>query len=72
MAADFRVKSAAASAAEKIEDVSIIAAVSMSVAALEKGVAGGFLQTGAAQVLRQFVQNKEDMLDGVRRLAKRK
>merc|ERR1712050_193851 len=35
----------------------------MGVAALEKGMAGGFLQTSAAKVLRQLVANKQDMMD---------
>ena len=34
--------------------------------ALEKGMAGAFLQTGAAQVLLKLVQSKQDMLDADR------
>jgi len=36
-------------------------AITKAVAALEKGVAGGFLQTTSAQVLRDFLHNEMDM-----------
>merc|ERR1711920_1159110 len=37
-----------------------------AIPAIEKGMAGSFLQTDAAQVLRQFVNNKRDMLEADR------
>ena len=40
-----------------------IAAVGKAVAALEKGAGGAFLQTQAAQVLRNLVENDSKMLD---------
>merc|ERR550532_3702179 len=40
-----------------------IAAIGKAVAALEKGAGGSFLQTEAANVLRKFVESKQDMLD---------
>jgi len=59
-----REKEAAAFAAEKSEHDANIAAITKAVAALEKGIAGGFLQTSAAQVLRRLaLGNKQDMLD---------
>jgi len=56
-----REKEAAAFAAEKAEYDSTIMAITKAVAALEKGVAGGFLQTTSAQVLRDFLHNEMDM-----------
>jgi chromosome segregation ATPase len=40
-----------------------LAAINKAVAALEKGMAGAFLQTSAAQVLKKLVLNDEHMLD---------
>merc|ERR1712226_1810432 len=37
-----------------------------AIPAIEKGMAGSFLQTNAAQVLRQLVDNKRDMLEADR------
>merc|ERR1712203_330373 len=37
-----------------------------AIPAIEKGMAGAFLQTDAAQVLRQLVNTKENMLDADR------
>jgi len=56
-----REKEAAAFAAEKAEYDATITAITKAVAALEKGVAGGFLQTTSAQVLRDFLHNDMDM-----------
>jgi len=56
-----REKEAAAFAAEKAEYDATIIAITKAVAALEKGVAGGFLQTTSAQVLRDFLHNDMDM-----------
>eukprot|EP00418_Pyrodinium_bahamense_P093474 CAMPEP_0179035266 /NCGR_PEP_ID=MMETSP0796-20121207/13024_1 /TAXON_ID=73915 /ORGANISM="Pyrodinium bahamense, Strain pbaha01" /LENGTH=698 /DNA_ID=CAMNT_0020731537 /DNA_START=79 /DNA_END=2175 /DNA_ORIENTATION=+ len=58
-----REKEAAAFAEEKAELDANIAMIAKAVAALEKGMAGSFLQTAAAQRLRQLVLNKQDMLD---------
>eukprot|EP00418_Pyrodinium_bahamense_P088957 CAMPEP_0179038772 /NCGR_PEP_ID=MMETSP0796-20121207/14806_1 /TAXON_ID=73915 /ORGANISM="Pyrodinium bahamense, Strain pbaha01" /LENGTH=201 /DNA_ID=CAMNT_0020735101 /DNA_START=82 /DNA_END=684 /DNA_ORIENTATION=- len=60
-ATSIREKEAAAFAADKDDYDANIAAITKAVAALEKGVAGGFLQTGAAQVLRQLAINKQDL-----------
>lgn len=56
-----REKEAAAFAAEKAELDATITAITKAVAALEKGVAGGFLQTTSAQVLRDFLHNDMDI-----------
>jgi chromosome segregation ATPase len=61
-----REKEAAAFASEKAEADSNIAAVSSAVAALEKGMAGAFVQTGGAQVLRRLALSKQDLLDADR------
>lgn len=58
-----REKEAAAFAAEKGQSDTNIAAMKKAVAALEKGMAGGFLQTGAAQVIRQLALSSQSMVD---------
>jgi len=58
-----REKEAKAFAAEKAEYDANIGAISKAVAALERGMSGGFLQTDAAQVLRRLVQGKTEMID---------
>jgi len=58
-----REKAAGAFAAEKAEYDSNIAAITKAVAALEKGMAGAFLQTQTAQVLKKLALGKTDMLD---------
>merc|ERR1719323_2204295 len=58
-----REKEASAFAQLEAEHNANIAAIRKAVAALEKGMAGGFLQTGAAKVLRQLIANKQDMMD---------
>merc|ERR1719356_1284165 len=58
-----REKEAAAFATMEAEYNANIAAIRKAVAAIEKGMAGGFLQTGAAQVLRKLIANKQDMMD---------
>jgi len=60
-----REKEAATFAAHKAEQDTNIAAVNKAVTALEKGMAGGFLQTKAAQVLKLAIA-KQDMLEGDR------
>jgi len=64
-AAAIREKEAAAFAAEKADYDANIAAINKAVASLEKGAAGSFLQTPAAEVLKQVV-NKQDMIEGDR------
>jgi len=54
-----REKEAAAFAKEKTYYDSTITAITKALAALEKGVSGGFLQTSAARVLRAFVKNAD-------------
>jgi len=63
-----REKEAAAYAQLEAEYKANIAAIRKAVAALEKGMAGGFLQTSAANVLRQFVENKQDMMEDDRQV----
>merc|ERR1719210_1631422 len=58
-----REKEAAAFAAEKAAADKDIAAVAKAVAALEKGMAGAFLQTGAAQLLKNMVSKSKDLND---------
>jgi len=67
-AAAIREKEAAAYAAEKAEYDENGAAIAKAVAALEKGVSAGFLQTGAAQVLRKLTQSRQEMPDTERQL----
>jgi len=58
-----REKEAASYAAFKAEADTNIAAVAKAVAALEKGMAGSFLQTPSAKVLLRLVQGQKDSLD---------
>ena len=58
-----REKQAAAFAAENADSNANIAE---AVAALEKGMAGGFLQTNAAQPLKKRVLSKESMYENGR------
>merc|ERR1719162_2349465 len=61
-----RAKEAAAFAAEKAEFDANIAAVTKATAAVEKGMSGSFLQTNAAQVLKQLVTAQNNMDDSDR------
>jgi len=65
-ATSIREKEAATFADLKAEHDTNIAAVNKAVNALEKGMAGGFLQTRAAQVLRLVLSKQQDMLEGDR------
>jgi len=56
-----REKEATAYAAYKTETDATIQAVAKAVAALEKGMAGGFLQTASAHFLRDVVMKREDI-----------
>lgn len=58
-ATSIREKDAAAYAKVKAEHEANIEAVEKAVTALENGMAGGFLQTKSAQVLRHFVSTSE-------------
>merc|ERR1719463_681534 len=62
-ATEIREKEAAAFAKELGEDKANLDALAKALAAIEKGMAGGFLQTNAAGVLRQLVSSKMDMVD---------
>jgi len=67
-ATGLREKEAKAFAAEKAEEDADIAAVKKAIAALDSGMAGSFLQTEDAQVLRQLAVGKQEMLDSERQL----
>merc|ERR1719298_82098 len=56
-----REKEAAAFAKETAELTAFLNALDKAIAALEKGVSGGFLQTGASAVLRRLVLANRDM-----------
>jgi len=59
-----REKEAAAYAKFQADSVANIGAITKAVAALEKGMAGGFLQTGAAGLLKRLTENsKVDIAD---------
>jgi len=62
-ATSIRAKEASSFAAEKSDTEANIAAIKAAVAALERGMAGSFLQTGGAQILRKMLQNKQDMVE---------
>merc|ERR1719379_2018315 len=62
-ATEIREKEAAAFAKENAEDKANLDALKKATAAIEKGMAGGFLQTNAAAVLKRLVVGKSDMLD---------
>ena len=62
-----REKAAGAFASLKADHTTNIAAINSAVKALEKGMAGGFLQTKTAQVLETFVK-AEDMDDSDRQI----
>jgi len=65
-ATSLREKEAATFAALKAESDANIAAIGKAVAALEKGMAGSFLQSEAAATLSKLVKGKEDMIDADR------
>merc|ERR550539_1246518 len=58
-----REKEAAAFAAEKSDYDANIAAINAAVAAIEKGMAGSFLQTGGAKALRKLLLGKQEMVE---------
>jgi len=61
-ATSIREKEAAAFAATKAELESYISAIKQAVTALTKGMAGGFLQTASASLLRKIVLTKGDAI----------
>merc|ERR1719405_332931 len=65
-ATNIREKEAAAFASLKAEADANIAAATKATAAVSKGMAGSFLQTAAAQVLRNLVMGKSDIDDDQR------
>merc|ERR1719387_1012513 len=56
-AVEIRKKEAAAAKAESVDNQVYIAALKKAIAALEKGMAGAFLQTSAATVLKRLLQS---------------
>jgi len=62
-ATGIREKEAAAFAKESGDLKTNLAAIAKAVAALEKGAGGAFLQTEAANVLKQLVENDDKMVD---------
>merc|ERR1719281_1365158 len=62
-ATEMREKEAAAFAKEMGEDKANLDALNKAVAAISKGMAGGFLQTNAAGLLRKLVVSKMDMVE---------
>merc|ERR1719281_1887106 len=62
-ATEMREKEAAAFAKEMGEDKANLDALAKALAAIEKGLSGGFLQTNAASVLRKLVVSKMDMVE---------
>merc|ERR1719335_1725933 len=62
-ATEIREKEAAAFAKEKANDDANIDALTKAIAALEKGMAGGFLQTSAAAVLRKLATSNVNMIE---------
>merc|ERR1719323_760912 len=61
-----REKEAAAFAAEKADYDANIGAMTKAITALSKGMAGSFVQTGEAQVLRRLALGKTEMIDADR------
>merc|ERR1719265_38696 len=62
-ATEIREKEAAAFAKESTEDKANLDALEKATAAIEKGMAGGFLQTSAASVLRKLAVGKADIVE---------
>jgi len=58
-ATEIREKEAAAFAKEKAEDDANLSSLRKALAAIEKGMAGGFLQTSAASVLRRLTLSED-------------
>merc|ERR1719515_85089 len=61
-AAEIRKKEAAAAKKEHVDNQVYILALEKAIAALEKGVAGGFLQTQSASVLKRLLQSESSIV----------
>mmetsp|Transcript_64502 Transcript_64502/g.165969 ORF Transcript_64502/g.165969 Transcript_64502/m.165969 type:complete len:717 (+) Transcript_64502:64-2214(+) len=61
-----REKEAASFGKEKSESETNLAALAKAIKAIDKGVMGGFLQTSAANVVRQYAMEKADLPDTTR------
>eukprot|EP00416_Gambierdiscus_australes_P039124 CAMPEP_0171103040 /NCGR_PEP_ID=MMETSP0766_2-20121228/58694_1 /TAXON_ID=439317 /ORGANISM="Gambierdiscus australes, Strain CAWD 149" /LENGTH=722 /DNA_ID=CAMNT_0011563435 /DNA_START=51 /DNA_END=2219 /DNA_ORIENTATION=- len=61
-----REKEAADFAKEEADSTANAAALSKAITAIEKGIAGSFLQTGEAATLRRFAMEKANLPDGAR------
>mmetsp|Transcript_18419 Transcript_18419/g.43290 ORF Transcript_18419/g.43290 Transcript_18419/m.43290 type:complete len:725 (+) Transcript_18419:56-2230(+) len=61
-----REKEAAAFAQEEADSKANLAALAKAISAIDKGITGGFLQTGAAAVLRKFTMEKANLPDDSR------
>merc|ERR1719515_58860 len=64
-AAEIRKKEAAAAAKEHVDNTVYIKALEKAIAALEKGVFGGFLQTKSASVLKRLMQSDSSVVAGL-------
>jgi len=62
-ATEIREKEAAAFAKEESNDKANIDSLYKAIGAIEKGMAGGFLQTSAASVLKKLVLSNENLID---------
>jgi len=62
-ATEIREKEAAAFAKEESNDKANIDAIKKAIGAIEKGMAGGFLQTNAAGILKKLVISNVDLVD---------
>jgi chromosome segregation ATPase len=62
-ATEIREKEAAAFAKEESNDKANIDSIRKAIAAIEKGMAGGFLQTNAAGILKKLVLSNVDLVD---------
>merc|ERR550537_1499184 len=62
-ATEIREKEAAAFAKEEANDKANIDAIRKAIGAIEKGMAGGFLQTNAAGILKKLVISNVDLVD---------
>merc|ERR1719443_1772885 len=61
-AVEIRKKEAAAAKAESVDNQVYIVALKKAIAALEKGMAGAFLQTSAATVLKRLLQSDNQII----------
>merc|ERR1719238_2016526 len=64
-AVEIRKKEAAAAKAETVNNQVYILALKKAIAALEKGMGGAFLQTGAATILKRLLQSDNQMISNL-------